>query len=39
LTHTADKLSARKILNDLKTFWRRFWRYSQAYVGFDGGKS
>jgi len=29
------KLSASKILKDLKTFWRRFWRYSQAYVGFD----
>jgi len=24
-----------KILNDLKTFWWRFWLYSQAYVGFD----
>ena len=23
------------ILNDLKTFWRRFWQYSQAYVEFD----
>jgi len=24
-----------KILNDLKTFWQRFWRCSQAYVGLD----
>jgi len=31
----SKKLSASKILNDLRTFWRRFWRYSQAYVGFD----
>ena len=30
-----QQLSASKILNDLNTFWRRFWRYLQAYVGFD----
>ena len=28
-------VSGNKILNDLKTFWRQFWWYSQAYVGFD----
>jgi len=29
------QLPTNKILKDLKTFWRRFWRYSQAHVGFD----
>ena len=33
--HIQQITSASKILNDLKTFWRRFWRYSQAYVGFN----
>jgi len=27
--------SQQHFLNDLKTFWPRFWQYSQAYVGFD----
>ena len=35
LTYTADNFPASKILNNLKTFWRQFWRYSQANVGFD----
>jgi len=27
--------SAQTLSSLLKTIWRRFWRYSQAYVGFD----
>ena len=33
--HIQQITFSQQILNDLKTFWRRCWRYSQAYVGFD----
>jgi len=35
LTYTADNFQPTKFWTICKTFWRRFWRYSQAYVGFD----
>jgi len=36
LTYTADNFQPANFLTiwRLKTFWRRFWRYSQVFVGF-----